>query len=142
MAWLDPSGKHGWAPPESPMNNIEPICAALNLCRFLLIREKANSTSLTQVYTSAPVCLVAKFGDLAITAESTLLKCASSASLHVMVLQICTPNICKQLRVNMGLLTVELQAAKEQTVNSANVEMVLAVSRGLEVLSRVCELLD
>ena len=50
MAWLDPKGKHGWAPPESPINNVEPICAALNLCRFLMIREKANITNLTQVH--------------------------------------------------------------------------------------------
>ena len=56
MAWLDPSGKYGWAPPESPMNNIEPICSALNLCRFLMIREKINSTNVTLVYIHASVC--------------------------------------------------------------------------------------
>ena len=49
MAWIDPDGKHGWAPPQSPVDHIEPICAALNLCRFLLIREEANGTELTQV---------------------------------------------------------------------------------------------
>lgn len=56
MAWLDLKGKHGWAPPNSPINNAEPICAALNLCRFLMIKEKANNTNLTQVNTSAAVC--------------------------------------------------------------------------------------
>ena len=56
MAWLDPGGKHGWAPPKSPMNSIEPICAALNLCRFLMIRERADTTNATQVHTSTSVC--------------------------------------------------------------------------------------
>ena len=49
MAWIEPHGLHGWAPPASLADNIEPLCAALNLSRFLLIREQSNSTDLTQV---------------------------------------------------------------------------------------------
>lgn len=66
------------------------------------------------------------------------------ASLQFMLLQICTSQIYKQLQANMGLLTVALQAAKAQleVPNSADIDMVLAVSRGLEVLSRVQELLN
>ena len=59
-----------------------------------------------------------------------------------MLLQICTPNICKQLQASLDLLTAALQAAKAQIELAADVETVLAVSRGLEVLSRVQELLD
>lgn len=59
-----------------------------------------------------------------------------------MLPQICTPNICKQLQGSLDLLTAALQAAKAQTELAADVEMVLAVSRGLEVLSRVQELLE
>lgn len=59
-----------------------------------------------------------------------------------MLLQICTPKIRKQLQANMGPLTIALQAANAQIEVLADIEMVLAVSRGLEVLSRVQELLD
>lgn len=59
-----------------------------------------------------------------------------------MLLQIYNPNICKQLQASFDLLTAALQAAKAQIELAADVETVLAVSRGLEVLSRLQELLD
>ena len=31
------------------MSNIEAICSALNLCRFLLLREQATGSNLTEV---------------------------------------------------------------------------------------------
>ena len=49
LAWLDPHGSHGWAPPSSIMENVEPICSALNLCRFLLLCEQAQISNLTEV---------------------------------------------------------------------------------------------
>ena len=49
LAWIDPHGSHGWAPPSSLMKNVEPICAALNLCRFLLLREGAHNSNWTEV---------------------------------------------------------------------------------------------
>lgn len=58
-----------------------------------------------------------------------------------MLLQICTPSICRQLQASLDLLTIALQAAKAQ-IELADMETVLAVSRGLEVLSRMQELLD
>ena len=59
-----------------------------------------------------------------------------------MLLQICTHKTCKQLQANTGLLITALQAAKAHIEVSADMELVLAVFRGLEVLSRVQELLD
>ena len=49
LEWIDPHGLHGWAPPNSIMSSIEPICSALNLCRFLLLREQAHSSNVTEV---------------------------------------------------------------------------------------------
>lgn len=49
LDWIDPHGSHGWAPPNSTTNSIEPICSALNLCRFLLLREQAHSSNHTEV---------------------------------------------------------------------------------------------
>ena len=57
------------------------------------------------------------------------------------LLQICTPDICKQLQSDTGLLAATLQAAEAQIESSGDIEMILAVSRGMEVLSRVRELL-
>ncbi len=48
LDWIDPHGSHGWAP-NSIMSNVEPICSALNLCRFLLLREQAHSSNHTEV---------------------------------------------------------------------------------------------
>lgn len=144
MAWLDPNGKHGWAPPESPMDNIEPICAALNLCRFLILRETASNSNITQVCISALVYDSAT-QDLDACRCTCCTKQVRSYSYDTssvsMLLQICTPDIYKQLQINTGLLAVALQAAQAQIEGSADVEMILAVSRGMEVLSRVRELL-
>ena len=63
-------------------------------------------------------------------------------SLHVMLLQIHTPTTCKQLGANISLLNTALHAAKAHVDVLADIELVLAVSRGLEVLGRVQELLD
>jgi len=49
LDWIDPHGSHGWAPPNSIMSSIEPVCSALNLCRFLLLREQAHSSNYTEV---------------------------------------------------------------------------------------------
>ncbi len=49
MDWIDPHGSHGWTAPNSIMSSIEPICSALNLCRFLLLREQAHSSNYTEV---------------------------------------------------------------------------------------------
>ena len=49
LDFLEPHGSHGWAPPNSITNSIEPICSALNLCRFLLLREQAHSSNYTEV---------------------------------------------------------------------------------------------
>lgn len=80
--------------------------------------------------------------DSCVTAANVSVNTCGNATLYVMLLQICTPNICKQLQANVGLLTKALQAANAHIEVSADIEMVLAVSRGLEVLSRVQELLD
>ena len=73
--------------------------------------------------------------DSCVSIADTSLAKHGNATLHVMLLQICTPKICKRLQVNMGLLTTALQAAKARIEVSADIDMVLAVSRGLEVLS-------
>ena len=65
-----------------------------------------------------------------------------NASLHAMLLQIYNPKTCKQLKANISLLNTALQAAKAHIEVLADIELVLAVSRGLEVLGRVQELLD
>lgn len=123
----------------SPMSNIEPICAALNLCRFLILREIANNSNITQVCISALLC---GFCNLK-TPMHVAVPAATPKSDHTamsMLLQICTPEISKQLQINTGLLAVALQA-QMQIETSADVEMILAVSRGMEVLSRIRELL-
>lgn len=39
-AWLEPHGSHGWHEPAGVLRNAEPICAALNLLKLLLLRAK------------------------------------------------------------------------------------------------------
>ena len=63
------------------------------------------------------------------------------ASLDVM-LQICSSQVIKQLQVNVGLLSLSLQETRARMEPAANIELVLALSRGMEVLSRMSELLD
>lgn len=58
------------------------------------------------------------------------------------MLQVCSSQVIKQLQVNVGLLTKSLQVGEAQVELAANIELVLALSRGLEVLSRMSELLD
>lgn len=38
QSWLEPHGAHGWHDPAGVLCNAEPICAALNLYKLLLIR--------------------------------------------------------------------------------------------------------
>ncbi|KAA6423224.1 MAG: hypothetical protein FRX49_07211 [Trebouxia sp. A1-2] len=104
MDWIDPHGSHGWGPPNSIMSSIEPICSALNLCRFLLLREQAHSSNWTEIRS---------------------LSCLTVLSSHV------------------NLLTSAVQAAQAKMENSSlqDVELMLALSRCLEVLSRLAELL-
>lgn len=105
LAWLDPHGSHGWALPNSIMSNIEAICSALNLCRFLLLREQATGSNLTEVS---------------------------------------SPSNTMQLKSYVSLLTAAVHSARIEIDQSQapDIEMVLAVSRCLEVLSRVSQLLD
>ena len=49
LAWLEPHGKHGWAPPNAIHDNPEPICAALNLVSFLFWCEQAQHSTHTKV---------------------------------------------------------------------------------------------
>lgn len=104
LEWIDPRGLHGWAPPNSIMSSIEPICSALNLCRFLLLREQAHSSNVTEIRSSSSL---------------------TGLSSHV------------------KLLTSAVQAAQAKKGDSLpqDVELMLALSRCLEVLSRLSELL-
>ncbi|KAL0053374.1 hypothetical protein WJX82_004863 [Trebouxia sp. C0006] len=104
LDFLEPHGSHGWAPPNSITNSIEPICSALNLCRFLLLREQAHSSNYTEI--------------------------RSSSSLTI-------------LNSHVNLLTSAVQAAQAKMGDSSlqDVELMLALSRCLEVLSRLPELL-
>lgn len=47
LAWIDPQGQHGWT--QGLLEGLEPLCAALNLCRFLLLRECGQQSNLTGV---------------------------------------------------------------------------------------------
>ena len=61
---------------------------------------------------------------------------------HQSLLQVCSEASIKQLSENVGLLTTALQVAGAQLSHAADLELYLGLSRGLEVLSRMSELLD
>ncbi|KAL0033763.1 hypothetical protein WJX77_004457 [Trebouxia sp. C0004] len=104
LDWIDPHGSHGWTPPNSIMSSVEPMCSALNLCRFLLLREQAHSSNHTEIRSSSSL---------------------AALSSHV------------------SLLTSVVQTAQAKMRDSSlqDVELMLALSRCLEVLSRLSELL-
>lgn len=117
-----------------------------------MIRETANSTNLTQACIPAPLwfCYLTTLMHVATSAAtikysyiSYIIYAIYVTALRVyLLLQIYKPENYKQLQTNTRLLAAALHAAHEQIVISADMEMTLAVFRGMEVLSRVRELLD